>query len=42
MKSVIEENTGPELDQILKHLGLDNFCLTFQMEQIDGEALVIT
>ena len=30
----------PSLEEILQHLGLDNFFLTFQMEQIDGEALV--
>ena len=33
-------NTPPSLEQILQRLGLENFILTFQMEQIDGESLV--
>jgi anti-anti-sigma regulatory factor len=36
----VQSNTLPSLEQILQRLGLENFILTFQMEQIDGEALV--
>ena len=35
-----DSNKSPSLEQILQRLGLENFILTFQMEQIDGEALV--
>jgi protein tyrosine phosphatase (PTP) superfamily phosphohydrolase (DUF442 family) len=35
-----DANTSPSLEQILQRLGLENFILTFEMEQIDGEALV--
>ena len=35
-----DSNKWPSLEQILQRLGLENFILTFQLEQIDGEALV--
>ncbi|XP_046851691.1 phospholipase DDHD2-like [Xenia sp. Carnegie-2017] len=37
----VDSSTLPNLEQILQRLGLENFLLTFQMEQIDGEALMM-